>query len=75
MRVLTRLGLQHLRKEWDRIYGIRSGLFHGTVRLAEAEIGRLAFEAIGLCGRVILAVAARNGVKLPSISLLLFPNE
>jgi hypothetical protein len=38
MRVLARLGLQHLRKEWDRIYGMRSGLFHGTVRLPEPAI-------------------------------------
>ena len=41
MRVLARLGLQHLRKEWDRIYGMRSGLFHGTVKLTIAETAQL----------------------------------
>jgi hypothetical protein len=75
MRMLTRLGLKHLRKEWDRIYGMRSGLFHGTIRLAEAETAQLALDAITLCGRVILTVAESHGVKRPSISFVHFPNE
>jgi len=75
MRVLARLGLQRFRKEWDRIYGLRSGLFHGTVRLSESEIAQLAIDAMTLCGRIILALAARNGAKLPSISSVHFPDE
>jgi len=72
-RVLARLGLQHLRKEWDRVYGIRSGLFHGTAQLAEHEIAELANSAITLCGRVILTLAEGDGVTLPSVSDVHFP--
>jgi hypothetical protein len=73
MRVLATLGLQHLRKEWDRVYRIRSGLFHGTAQLAEHEVGELATSAITLCGRIILTVAERDGVTLPSVSDVNFP--
>ena len=72
-RVLARLGLQHLRKEWDRVYGIRSGLFHGTAQLAEHEIAELANSAITLCGRIILTLAEGDGVTLPSVSDVHFP--
>jgi hypothetical protein len=68
LRVLDRLNLRQLQKEWDRIYGLRSGLFHGTVRLSEPEIAELAVASISLCGRVILALAATERVRLPSIS-------
>jgi hypothetical protein len=73
MRVLARLGLQHLRNEWDRVYGLRSGLFHGTAQLAEHEIAKLANDAITLCGKIILALAEHDGVTLPSISDVHFP--
>ena len=73
VRVSARLGLQHLRKEWDRVYGLRSGLFHGTAQLAENEIATLANDAITLCGRIILTLAEHDGVTLPSISDVHFP--
>lgn len=73
MRLLNSLGLQHLRKEWDRIYQNRSGMFHGTLKLRNDEIGQLAFEAETLCGRIVLAHAQRKGVKLPSIASTHFP--
>lgn len=74
MRILASLELQHLRKEWDRIYAARSGLFHGTLAMTEADIGQLAIDAVTLCGRVILTIAERNGVTLASITALHFPN-
>jgi hypothetical protein len=46
MRILASLDLQHLRKEWDRIYTARSGLFHGTCKMTEPEIGQLAIDAV-----------------------------
>ncbi len=68
MRVLSNLNLNDLRKEWDRLYGLRSGVFHGTVELTEQEICQLATDTVRLCGRITLAVLARDGVKLPSIA-------
>lgn len=68
MRVLNSLGLHHLRKEWDRIYQNRSGMFHGTLKLRNDEIGQLALDAETLCGRIVLAHAQSKGVKLPSIA-------
>lgn len=73
MRVLDRLGLSQLRKEWDRIYGLRSGIFHGTASLSDSEIATLASDAISLCGRIVLALAANEGVSLPTIASAHFP--
>ena len=61
-RLLARLGLDQLRKEWDRLYGIRSGLFHGTARLSDSEINQAAMDTVTLCGRIPLQkrFGARN---------------
>jgi hypothetical protein len=34
MRVLDGLGLRHMGKEWDRVYALRSDLFHGRAQLS-----------------------------------------
>jgi hypothetical protein len=73
MRVLDSLGLQHLRKEWDRIYGNRSDIFHGTLKLRPNEIGQLAMDAQTLCGRIVLAYAQSKGVRIASIAATHFP--
>jgi hypothetical protein len=74
LRVLAKLGLGHLNKDWDRIYGLRSGLFHGTRRLPESEIRELATETLSLCGRIVLALAETEGARLPAISFVHFPD-
>jgi hypothetical protein len=68
MRLLSEVDLDHLRKEWDRLYGIRSGLFHGTARLSDSEINQAALDTITLCGRIILALVAKEGTRVPSIA-------
>jgi hypothetical protein len=68
MRLMSGLALDHVRKEWDRLYSIRSGLFHGTARLSDAEISQAAGGSITLCGRIILAIAAKEGAGVPSIA-------
>jgi hypothetical protein len=73
MRVLSRLGLSHLRKEWDRLYSLRSGVFHGTAHLTEQETHELARAAITLCGTIVLAVAQRDGIQVPAIAKTHFP--
>jgi hypothetical protein len=72
MRLLSSLGLDHLRTEWDRLYAVRSGLFHGTDRLSDAEINNAALDTVTLCGRVILAIVAKEGARLPSIAAIHF---
>ena len=67
-RVLYRNGLSHLQKEWDELYNLRSGLFHGSKQLTEQEVDSLADDAKKLCSRIILAIIKRNGVKLPSVA-------
>ena len=67
-RVLCRNGLSHLQKEWDRLYGLRSSLFHGSNQLAEQEVKKLSNDAMKLCSRIILAIIKQNGVELPSIA-------
>ncbi|HEU0223665.1 MAG TPA: hypothetical protein VFR34_15840, partial [Paracoccaceae bacterium] len=68
IRLLARLGQNHLRKEWDRLYGIRSGLFHGTARLSDTEISQAAFDTVSLCGQIILGQIGKEGARLPSIA-------
>jgi hypothetical protein len=74
-RVLGRLGLTHLTKEWDRIYGQRSGLFHGTIGLTESEIAELANDAVVLRGRIILALVERSSIELTEMTTVHFPIE
>jgi hypothetical protein len=68
IRLLSSLDLGDLRKEWDRLYGIRSGLFHGTARLSDSEVNQAALDTITLCGRIILAIVAKEGIRVPSIA-------
>ncbi|MDX8526846.1 hypothetical protein RFM68_20305 [Mesorhizobium sp. MSK_1335] len=72
VRVLTRTKLDELKKEWDYLYGIRSGLFHGTLAIDDHRISKLAVDAVTLCGRVILKVLEQEGVKVPKVASLHF---
>jgi hypothetical protein len=68
MRLLSRLGLHDLRKEWDRLYSIRSGIFHGTARLSDSEISQGAVDTVTLCGQIVLTIVAKDGTRVPSIA-------
>lgn len=67
-RVSARLELTHLWDEWERVYDRRSGAFHGTAPLTEAEAGELAQAAMTLCTRIVLALAVREGLQLPAVA-------
>jgi len=73
LRVLTKLGLTHLKYEWDRIYGARSALFHGLDRLEDGTIAQLAIDAITLGGTIVLTLAKQEGVVLPDVAVTHFP--
>jgi hypothetical protein len=73
MRLLARLDLNQLRKGWDRLYGIRSGIFHGTARLTAPELNQAAQDTITLCGQIILVLVTKEGAKVPSISTTHYP--
>lgn len=75
MRIIDSLGLQKLKKEWDRIYGARSGLFHGTSRLSEPELAELAEDALKLCSSIVFTLAERQGLKLPKVARVNFDLE
>lgn len=68
MRLLSRLDLDGARKEWDRLYGLRSGLFHGTARLSDSEVSEAALATFKLCARIVFAILAKEGVRVPSIA-------
>jgi hypothetical protein len=58
-RLLDRLGLSHLKKPWDDLYGERSRLVHGLAPKPGADYSDLAHRALSLCGQILLqAVAA-----------------
>jgi hypothetical protein len=73
VRLLGRIGLSHLKKDWDEIYGQRSALVHGTAPISDRGLGELATKTLSLCGAVVLAAAKADGCLLPSITETHFP--
>jgi hypothetical protein len=57
-RVLDRIGMLELRKEWDDVYRRRSAIFHGQIYADRREVTELAQRAITLCGRIIFGSLA-----------------
>ena len=62
-------------EDWDALYSKRSRLFHGRGgddgeqrgdHLIESELHTVAQEAVTLCGRIVLSLAKRKGVAIPS---------
>jgi hypothetical protein len=67
-RLLRRLGLEALQKDWDRLHSFRSGVLHGSVVLDDHELQELADETIGLCGKIVLSLVREQGVTIPTIA-------
>ena len=66
--------LSNMRRDWDRLYDRRSGLFHGRSEagsehrgsnLQESSLRALGEEAIKLCARIVLSMAQREGISVP----------
>ena len=53
LRVLNRIGMPELKREWDDVYGRRSALVHGLNPADRHEISELAQRATTLCARII----------------------
>jgi hypothetical protein len=60
LRLLTSLGLQNLRGRWDELYSERSTLVHGLAPKPGVQYYELAQRVVALCGRILLAVMARE---------------
>ncbi len=60
LRLLDDLGLAHLRKAWDELYGERSKLVHGLAPKPGADYAPLASKAVNLCGRILIAAVAKE---------------
>ena len=71
-RVLDNNSLGHLWKEWKDLYDRRSRFFHGGREFTRQEIQKLASDALKLCGKIILGIIKRTGLKLPSVASVNF---
>lgn len=60
IRLLKRLGLSHLKNDWDKIYSGRSTLVHGLAPKPGADYNSLAFETISVCGQILLSFIAQD---------------
>jgi hypothetical protein len=60
LRLLDTLDLNHLKKDWDVLYGQRSTLVHGLAPKAGADYNELAFKTVSLCGHILLKVIAKE---------------
>ena len=74
-KMLDSNGLSDLWQDWRALYRRRSRLFHGTKsdgrehrgnHLAESELHALGEVALTLCGRIVLSMAKRKGIPVPS---------
>jgi hypothetical protein len=60
LRLLTSLGLNHLRPKWDDLYGERSTLVHGLAPKPGVDYGELAYKAMSLCGHILITAIAHE---------------
>ena len=60
LRLLKSLGLQNLKSQWDELYRERSTLVHGLAPKPGVGYNELAQRVVALCGRILLAVVARE---------------
>jgi hypothetical protein len=58
LRLLSSLSLDHLKKDWDDLYGRRSTLVHGLAPTPGADYGDLAYKTVSLCGHILLKAIA-----------------
>lgn len=82
--MLAENDLSHLWERWDALYLKRSRLFHDSGgdageqrgdRLEESELHTMAQESMRLCGRIVLSLAKRNGIAIPSRAAIHFGLE
>ena len=73
-KLLEANGLSNLWKDWKKLYGKRSRLFHGETDgeaehrgkyLEDSELHGLGQDAVKLCGRIVLSIAKREGIRIP----------
>ena len=83
-RLLSANGLSDLQKQWDDLYTERGRLVHNDgggdgenldPRLGASELHALGQRAIALCSRIVLSIAKRGGVPVPSQAKLHFDVE
>ncbi|MFN3363669.1 MAG: hypothetical protein ACK40W_06875 [Allorhizobium sp.] len=67
LRMMASLGLSDRKREWDRVYGVRSSAFHGNKQFTEAELAQAAVDTLTLCGAIVGAILERDGVRLASV--------
>jgi hypothetical protein len=58
LRLLTSLGLSHLKRQWEQLYSERSTLVHGLAPKPGVDYSDLAFRTMSVCGRILLTAVA-----------------
>lgn len=64
LRLLSKLNLEHLKKEWDRLYSERSTLVHGLAPRPGVDYNSFADKSISLCGHILLTAISED---IPSV--------
>jgi hypothetical protein len=64
IRLLDRLNIKHLKKNWDALYSERSTLIHGLAPVPGVRYDEFAMRTINLCGHILLTNLA---LELPAI--------
>jgi hypothetical protein len=66
-RALDRLELSFHKRAWDRLYTLRSGVFHGTKSLSKHELAEFANEALELCAKIVMEDVRSRGQHIPEV--------
>jgi len=59
-RLLSSLHLEHLKKDWDKLYSKRSSLVHGLAPKLGVDYSDLAHKSVGLCGQILLSAISQE---------------
>ena len=60
LRLLSTLGLDHLKQKWDALYQERSALVHGLAPQPGVDYSNLAFRTMSLVGHILLTDIGRE---------------
>lgn len=67
--LLSSVGLEHLKKEWDEVYKERSKLVHKIAPVPGVDYSPLATRTVNLCGKILLRLVSQDVPKAEQVGL------
>lgn len=71
--LLSSVGLDSLKKEWDAVYSERSKLVHRIAPVPGVDYTELATRTVNLCGKILLRLVAEEIKDIEEVGLICYP--